>query len=228
MVQQRYNAHMLAISKPLTIIVVSFGVAGAASAQAPPRYEPVEQYIADMNPLSISLRRLHIGIARPTGFQDVFHVPGEPGKLMRVHGSVQAVFSQSLYGFNEDEEIEAVIPPNTVFRIGPRAVNGSRAVSLIDGHPGLVAGHREETTGSEPNPYRVLAEGFGRDAVRPRPRLRTLSASRESSFSLAARSNEEQQDDERELFDAPGTIIGDEQYRRERLHALMRRAAEGE
>ena len=80
--------------------------------------QPIDEGIADIGPLGTSLRQLQSGLNQPTGFANVYAVPGHPNLLMRVDGGLYAVFDQSIYS-----KSGPVIPNNTVFHIGPPMIN---------------------------------------------------------------------------------------------------------
>ena len=104
--------------------------AGAATADPPntapksPANEPVssppvplDQGVADQNPLSSSLRETQSGLREPSGFLQVYPVPGHPDLLMRINGGVYAVFPRSEYTAMHRRMLP-LIPANTVFYIG--------------------------------------------------------------------------------------------------------------
>src|SRR6185503_15575203 len=77
-----------------------------------------DQTVEDVNPLSTSLRQMHSDLRQPTGFQNVYHVPGHDDLLMRVNGGIYAVFPESEYTVNRKGKTVPVIPAGTVFYIG--------------------------------------------------------------------------------------------------------------
>jgi hypothetical protein len=83
-----------------------------------PPPQPLDARVEDVSVLSVSLRVESAGLARPTGFESVYRVPGNSDKLMRVNGALYAVFDQSVYQPGR-EGLRAVVPPSTVFHIGP-------------------------------------------------------------------------------------------------------------
>lgn len=80
--------------------------------------QPLDARVEDVSVLSASLRVESPGLAVPSGFDEVYRVPGEPGKLMRVNGALFAVFDRSVYGSWQGRAV-AEVPPSTVFHIGP-------------------------------------------------------------------------------------------------------------
>ena len=79
--------------------------------------QPLDARVEDMTALSMSLRVESPGLAVPSDFDEVYRVPGDPSKLMRVNGALYAVFDQSVYG-NYKGHVYARVPPATVFHIG--------------------------------------------------------------------------------------------------------------
>lgn len=75
--------------------------------------DPLEEGVADVSALGMSLRQLEPGLVMPMDFGDVYRVPGMPDMLMRIAGGMYAVFPQSVYS-----ESGAMIPPGTTFHIG--------------------------------------------------------------------------------------------------------------
>lgn len=80
--------------------------------------EPIDQRVADTNPLSSSLRNVEAGLAEPAGFRDVYQHPDLPGMYLRADGALYAAFSQSRYDQTSRGTIVPVVPNNTVFSIG--------------------------------------------------------------------------------------------------------------
>jgi hypothetical protein len=78
---------------------------------------PLDQSVNDVNPLATSFRHMQEDFRQPLGFSEVYPVPGRPDLLMRVNGSVYAVFPQSVYSEGK-KGIVPMIPANTVFYIG--------------------------------------------------------------------------------------------------------------
>lgn len=91
----------------------------------------IDQTVADVDPLRVSLRHLSTDLRQPTGFSDIFRIEGSQSHLSRygfsttpandllarVDGAVTAVFPQSVY-IPTREGIVPLIPPGTVFFIG--------------------------------------------------------------------------------------------------------------
>lgn len=124
---------MAAMLRQLVRGVALLSVASFASAQqalpgtrmgpgipgVPPLLQRVEQGVADIGPLSDTLREMdfQIDLRNPVGFSNVYRVPGRPDLLMRSSGAVYAVFPQSVY-VQTEEGIAAKVPAGTIFSIG--------------------------------------------------------------------------------------------------------------
>ena len=80
--------------------------------------KPLDARVEDVSILSASLRVESAGLAQPSGFDAVYRVPGDSGKLMRVNGALFAVFDQSVYQSYPGGSYPDV-PPSAVFHIGP-------------------------------------------------------------------------------------------------------------
>lgn len=203
--------------------------------------EPVEQRVADVDPLGTSIRQIETGLRQPFGFEEVYRVPGDDEYFMRIDGGLYAVFPRSVYTNRRFGELP-LIPANTVFSIGP---------------PDFLL--RE----AEPEPRNEAAEAMRRelavtaDSFRaPSPFIsselqiestridsRYEDSSRDTQRRSTTRADQpefgnERIDDRRRLqhrddrlsrrrsVDAP-TALEREQFRR-RVHALLSRAAEAE
>ncbi|MCP3905599.1 MAG: hypothetical protein GY715_18385 [Planctomycetes bacterium] len=120
---------------PLTILVV-LAAAPAAWGQMP--LEPVDEAVADMDPLATSTRVAPGDQRLPIGFMRLYRVPDRDDLLMRVNGGLYAVFPRSLYAQSRFGQVP-LIPNDTVFHIGPTTVE-----TLADGTPDAGAEHRAE------------------------------------------------------------------------------------
>jgi len=78
---------------------------------------PVEQAVADISPLSVSLRQLEPDFSAPQQFDRVYTSPDFPGMYLRINGALTAVFPQSEYIITNDG-ISPILPRNTEFFIG--------------------------------------------------------------------------------------------------------------
>jgi hypothetical protein len=92
---------------------------------------PLEQVVADSNVLSTSLRVLEPGLDVPTGFEQVYNVPGREDLRMRVNGGLYAVFPESAYIVSGSVAV-ALIPAGTVFFIGEPSSEAIRAMGRGD------------------------------------------------------------------------------------------------
>ena len=92
--------------------------------------KPLDARVEDVSILSASLRVESAGLAKPSGFDAVYRVPGDSGKLMRVNGALFAVFDQSVYQSYQGRSYVDV-PPSTVFHIGPplEGFSGSKVLT---------------------------------------------------------------------------------------------------
>lgn len=113
-----------ALSILLTCLLLAPVVRGYAVDDDPLQYQgleslaPLDARVEDVSILSASLRVESAGLAMPSGFDAVYRVPGNSGKLMRVNGALFAVFDQSVYQSYQGRSYPEV-PPSTVFHIGP-------------------------------------------------------------------------------------------------------------
>ena len=109
---------------------------------------PLEAQVEDVSILSASLRVESPGLAQPSGFDAVYRVPGDSGKLMRVNGALFAVFDQSVYlswnGLSFPE-----VPPSTTFYIGAPAFLRSQDEVAASDPP--VPGSRRFQPGTTPD-----------------------------------------------------------------------------
>jgi hypothetical protein len=104
---------VIAIAAALAVVSLALGQVP----RLPPT--PLDQSRADVGPLSSSLREMQPELRLPTGFQNVYRVPGHDDLLMRMDGGLIAVFPRSTYVRTGKHGSRAVIPPGTVFHIGP-------------------------------------------------------------------------------------------------------------
>lgn len=80
------------------------------------RLDPMRQ---DVGPLSDSLREVNmqVDLRTPTGFQNVYRVPGRDDLLMRASGGVYAIFPESVY-VQTEKGMLIKVPPGTTYSIG--------------------------------------------------------------------------------------------------------------
>ncbi len=100
----------------LTVVLAPLFLAPAASG-TPQDFERVEAGVADVDPLTAGLRQLQLDLRMPTGFEDVYRVPGRDDLFMRVDGGLYAIFPRSRYDQGRLGPIP-VVPDNTIFHIG--------------------------------------------------------------------------------------------------------------
>jgi hypothetical protein len=225
---------------------------GAGDEEDPQFLRPIEQGVADVTPLSESLRMLELNLQEPIGFADVYHVPGRPDWLMRVSGGLFAVFPQSVYSSTE-AGVMPVIPNNTVFYIG-RASLANVPMGPLD-RPEWEKDARamrfEPRVDIRLDDTLLLAEDLAIEESRPlveRPSNVTGTEAMVQSQTATPRGavgldraefpkgtvmhrstpRWKRFDAGAEQQLAPGTIEGDPEYRAERLRTLMRRAARNE
>jgi hypothetical protein len=93
----------------------------------------VESKAADRGALATSLHYLETPLRQPSGFSEIFLVPGSGTRLMRSNGAVHAVFSDSVYQVHVRDHHEVYdnihypmgrrelsqLPPGVVFYLGP-------------------------------------------------------------------------------------------------------------
>ena len=225
---------------------------GAAEDGDPQFLRPIEQGVADVSPLSESLRVLELNLQQPIDFAEVYRVPGRTDWLMRASGALFAVFPQSVYSSTRIGTMP-VIPNNTVFYIGrasladvpmspvdppaedddARAVRYDPRLDLRLDDTLMLAGQLaiEE---SRPLVERPPNAADPELAVQRQSATSRIGAGRDRSGS-SAENGMQRPTPRRKRFGAgsaqelaPGTIEGDPEYRAERVRSLMRRAARNE
>ena len=100
----------------LAILGLNLG-SSIASAQDDAEPQQVDQRVADVSPLSLSLREVEVNLRQPDNFEELFEIPGLgdlPSRYMRSAGALHAVFDRSVYRADGAAEI----PANTMFYIG--------------------------------------------------------------------------------------------------------------
>jgi hypothetical protein len=111
------------MSRQFMVSAIVIGIAAGAHAQvrrdpvAGPGFDQIDQAVADINPLGTSLRNLQVDLRQPTGFANVYEVPGRPDLRMRINGGIFAIFPFSTYAQSRRGTVP-LIPANTVFFIG--------------------------------------------------------------------------------------------------------------
>ncbi len=194
----------------MTIAPTRLGALGAAllcslaAAQEAGTPEALDQMIEDVNPLSTSLRNVEFGLREPNSFDQVIRIGGPGGKLMRVQGALFALFDQSVY-VTKGKAVHTEIPGGTVFWIGEPP---SDASAEPPPEPRRYSG-RIETI--------IAPLRFGNG---PRAPEQERASSDDSVLSSTAGQAVL-------VVHAPeGRIVWDDDYRGERLRALMHSAAQ--
>lgn len=85
-------------------------------------YEVVDPTVADRNTLGTSFRMFAVDLS-PSGFRNVYKVPGHDDLLMRADGGLYAVFEQATYRRAQDKETKQYFtkpttPASTTYYIG--------------------------------------------------------------------------------------------------------------
>ena len=179
-------------------------LASTATAQTPSRLVPVDQRIEDVSPLGLSLRAMQPTLREPNNFQELYRFRGDDENLVRAQGGLYLVFQRSIYGSDKKGNVFPLIPPNTVFYIGPPP---GWAVSAA-----VQAVARNEVADTARIDDRLdlrITPGLVVDTAPGEPVRRKVSAMDTRPPALGG-----------------NRIVIDPQYRAERLRALMREAAD--
>ncbi|MHC4785535.1 MAG: hypothetical protein ACYTE6_06175 [Planctomycetota bacterium] len=181
----------------LPIVLTLLATAPAPAQQTSVDLEPVDQAIEDVSVLSTSLRRVEPGLLQPNDFSRVYRVHGRRDLFMRQQGGLYAVFPASVYGSTKEGKLQALIPHDTMFHIGPPPLLNSEPPPAAPRPGGLVQGRID------------LKIDPHREPAAPTAGLGTRSTGQASSrITLPA-------------------IVSDEAYRQRRVRSLLRRAAAG-
>ena len=194
------TAHLFAMILLATLATL---VSGAAAQTASPLV-PVDQRIEDVSPLGLSLREMQPTLREPNNFQELYRFRGDDENLVRVQGGLYLVFQRSIYGSDKKGNVFPLIPPNTVFYIGPPP---GWAVSAA-----VQAVARNEVADTARIDDRLdlrITPGLVVDTAPGEPVRRKVSAMDTRPRALGG-----------------NRIVIDPQYRAERLRALMREAAD--
>lgn len=171
---------------------------------------PVEQGVADLNPLQVSPRLEPVDLRHPTGWERVYRLSGDArgggdGLFARIDGGIAAVFPWSAYQSSR-KGLRAEVPAGTTYYIGgvPEALLAKRT--------------------SEPDASRQPAFNFvDLSARRPQPE-RPLS---HAGTAAATSAREASRYGERSAEAPAGpSIWSSESYRRSRIEALLTAAAD--
>ncbi|MEM7227353.1 MAG: hypothetical protein AAF432_00915 [Planctomycetota bacterium] len=206
----------------LTPIILTMAcVASLATASDPtePTYiRPIEQGIGDVGPGATSLRLLETGLQLPSGFSDVYESPID-GQFMRVDGALHAVFPRSRYVETGRGQLIATVPDGTVYYIGRPEATESDETDIERPAPPTLLDFRV----SAARPGIVINRGAHPSAIPD-----GQSAAMTAPLAIVA---PDMPNDWRDVIEAPTstpTIVNDEGYRRQRIHALLRRASQAE
>ena len=185
--------------RPVAVMMV----ASTAIAQTPGQLEPVDQRIADVSPLGLSLREMQPTLRDPNNFRELYRFPGDDENLVRAQGGLYLVFQRSIYGSDKDGNVFPLVPPNTVFYIGPPAAwTVSSAVQAVARAEVADAGRINDRLDLRIDP------GMAGKTDTDQPVRQQISAA----------------DAPPEVSPA-NRIVLDPEYRAERLRALMREAS---
>jgi len=192
--------------------------ANAAPQAAAPPLRAIDPNVADVNPMSASLRDTRIDLRQPLGFTDVYRVPGQPGLLMRSSGAIFAVFPNSVYARTPTGPL-ALVPPGTVFYIGlpPAAPTAGESISPHHSAVDTRIESQQETritTSTNSRIDTLLAEQPRATSQIAKSSLPTAAAAQTSFLRL-----------EPETAISLPTVANDEGYRVKRLSELLERAA---
>ena len=105
----------------VAVAVAAVAVVGpVAAGQTPPApvLTPVDEAVADISPLQISLFDQRVDAGPASAFERVYQTDALPGRYARIDGAVWAVFPRSAYVATQDDGLVAIVPENTVFYIG--------------------------------------------------------------------------------------------------------------
>jgi len=182
------------MTRLLALLITLLAAAAAPAQRIIDR--PLDEAIEDVHALSTSLRLVEQGLDRGNGFDRVYRVPGETGRLMRVQGGLFAVFPESVYKRDKKGKVFPQIPGGTIFYLGH-----------------LPEPDNEMTP--PPSRGRIVTRI---DALRagPVPATRVTSARPTGTGHVLRRVPS--------TYEA-APIVADPVYRAERIRSLMRRAA---
>ncbi len=204
----------------------------------PPSLQRVDPLIGDTSPLGESLRAVNMQteLRLPTGFQQVYRVPGRDDLLMRASGGMYAIFPQSVY-MPVEKGIAALIPPGTVFAIGLPGRNTIPSNLLRP--PMLVTLNGMETglpippTSTERLPVShsapVLNRPVSRRAAQVSPDEWTTDGAPRMNVGEQALTRQEQRNTRAKPPDPATflkTVVTDDAYRSQRLAELLQQAAQ--
>ncbi len=194
------TVHLLATILLATLATLVSG----ATAQTPSMLVPVDQRIEDVSPLGLSLRQMQPTLREPNNFQELYRFRGDDENLVRAQGGLYLVFQRSIYGSDKNGNVYPLVPPNTVFYIGPPpGWMVSSAVQAVASSEVADAARIDDRLDLR------IATGLVVDTATGEPVRHKVSAMDTRPPALGG-----------------NRIVIDPQYRAERLRALMREAAE--
>ncbi|MFO0961787.1 MAG: hypothetical protein U0625_02650 [Phycisphaerales bacterium] len=122
-------------------------------------YEVVDPTVADRNTLGTSFRMFAVDLS-PSGFRNVYKVPGHDDLLMRADGGLYAVFEQATYRRAQDKETKQYFtkpttPASTTYYIGRPNWARMRGTGVRD------LSFRRETTQTPIAPSKQLVDMSG-------------------------------------------------------------------
>lgn len=176
--------------------------------------KPVDQTVADLDPLLTSFRDMQVDLRQPLGFQGVYRVPGQEDKFMRSSGALYAVFPHSIYTSTK-KGIAPLVPAGTVYYIG-LPVDMQTQPAGRDGTPAPKnrVDDRLQSHFESRLPHQVNAPLAEQSKPSASPRVDRIDdryePSREHAITLPVGS----------------TIVNDESYRARRIAELMDRAVQ--
>lgn len=177
-----------------------------------PQPKPVEQGIGDVNPLQVSSRMLPLDLRRPTGWDRVYRLSGDPkrnggkGLFARFDGGIAAVFPWSTYEATP-RGFSPAVPAGTTYFIG--ALPDSLTSAGVEG---------ERTGDAEVDRSFNFVDRSARPGQPERPRMHAETAIETSAREAIRRGAAA--DSGAAPAEGP-TIWTSESYRRERLEALL-------
>jgi hypothetical protein len=206
-------------------LVLALTFAAAGQQRGDDLTRSLDEGVEDRGPLSTSLREMHVDLRQPVGFENVYRVGEQDELLMRISGGLHAVFPRSVYAETVFGPLP-LTPPGTLFFVGepdermlmrlglggteiplpPEDRSGLRVQARIDEAPLDEEEAGEPVEWNPPPPEHIVFAVQQRSA----PPVIELQSAPAATTGTA------------------GRIVSDPTYRRQRLDALMQRAAEAE
>lgn len=210
----------------------------------PANIQPVDMRVQDIGILDQSLRVVPQGLNVPTDFSQVYQLGGAGGQYARIQGGLYAVFPQSSYVFTQAGDVP-VIPAGTVFYIGPppEEALGTASQSQQQPPPGSELVRWNTRVGALPTQTnRHIEDGVtieqARDELSEQQRIAALNHARNNAIATGRVYRNPAREQPRaapfeiiernETSEPAPEITDDDNYRANRLHELMQRAAQAE